>query len=273
MTSVPGIDSSTMMDQGGLAFYTHCNSAGDYCPGDAISVQDCTAGYYCPSTSSRVPCATGLYSSLNRQTIADVCKPCPPNTYAGSVGAPLCMNCSAGTYSCDTRTACCACHAGFWCTPGFAPQACPAGTFRGTNGASTLSQCEVCPPGQISPKGSTSCSVCLEGSYANSNQTLCMDCEAGGYCTNGRRFLCPNGTASAAIKRNTNFCQTCPDGGIANSTGTDVCIPCAASTYASIDADRCYDCEQGAYCRGGTKNPCPAGTSSSATKQLYPVVF
>jgi FG-GAP repeat len=423
LSCVPGIDSATTLDQGGLAFYKHCDALGDYCPSGSTSVQDCAQGYYCPSTSSRVACARGTYNALTRQSSVDacivcpagtfnnvegagtlsecqtcpdgeisppnstscsvcaessyassnhtVCLPCeaggyctggiripcpngtastatnqntnvcqacpagsianttgtitcatcaeatyasddadkchnceagahcsggiktlcangtynplnlqtsvtaclacPAHTFAGSAGLPACANCSAGTYSCNSSIACCACEPGFWCVPGFAPRACPAGTFNGIEGASMFQQCQTCPDGEISPPNATSCSVCPERSYASSNHTVCLPCEAGGYCTGGIKIPCPNGTANANPNQNApGACQECPTGSIANTTGTITCTPCAETTYANDDHDRCYYCEQGAYCTGGIKTLCSAGSASSATRQSDP---
>ena len=235
--------------------------AGYYSPaGDSYRYQ-CSAGYYCSTTTNSAStgngaCTAGYYctagSTSATQNACGAGKYCP----AGSSGT---TNCAAGYYGSSTTNSVStcngACTAGYYCTAGSTSatqNACGTGNYcPAASGSAT-----VCPAGTY---GSTttlttsSCTgQCSAGYYGSSTGQTAATCN--GACTAG--YYCTAGSTSATQ----NVCGTgkyCPAG----SSGT---TNCAAGYYGSSTTNSVSTCNgactAGYYCTAGstsaTQNTC-----------------
>ncbi|CDW74865.1 cast multi-domain protein [Stylonychia lemnae] len=164
---------------------------GNYCPSLIGSAQSCPLSFYCPVTGSDqyLKCSNGTYCAAKAQsTIA-----CPngyygssdPNNYNLDKG---CIGCDAGFYSVQGANECLPCKAGYIClgntskseptekakdggykcplgyycpSGSYSPIACPRGTYGGSIGLKSESDCQKCSAGQYGDViGLTSCKKC-----------------------------------------------------------------------------------------------------------------
>ena len=171
--------------------YTTQNNTKSAGPSSYPACTTCSAGYYCPSASAaEIQCGLGYYSDVQ----ASLCTICPRGHYCGSLtttsssissgggswakaGDPsgICFN---GTYCSQGMTRAPdllrdACPAGFYCPAGTTyPMACPAGTYSGSAGMDSVSDCITTPAGFYSVQNSTAINgMCAPGYYCPAGST------------------------------------------------------------------------------------------------------
>eukprot|EP01022_Parablepharisma_sp_SALTPOND_P009167 TRINITY_DN1381_c0_g1_i1.p1 TRINITY_DN1381_c0_g1~~TRINITY_DN1381_c0_g1_i1.p1 ORF type:complete len:3672 (+),score=433.12 TRINITY_DN1381_c0_g1_i1:8055-19070(+) len=280
-----------------------------YCPKKAqFEVTDkCENGYTCPAGSKVLALAANLCPK-NSYCIEGTIYSCPASTYtySGSAGDVLgateeanCMKCLPGKLCPNHDTGIQNCPAGKYCVDGvdntcttkhycpansFVPLSCARGTYSGSTGAITCTQCPdtkycdefgmdtpkdcttnmICTPGSVKP------SPCDYGKYPDGN--VCKDCPPGrwcwrskinndrGDCSNG--YICSSGSRSPTpfypnLKNSTDPALNSYNGPAAKgcythnslATKTTVNTKCPAGTYMpSMGADSCIPCPPGHYC-------------------------
>ncbi len=280
----------------------YCMNSGQ----DAVS-GPCADGYLCPA-GSKLPFISANRCSKNKYCVAGVATDCTTSTYTytgtgGDVlGASistdcmpclpgmLCPNHDTGITSCPAGSYCVAgvsssCPTGHYCAAGtYAPVSCSRGTYAGTTGASSCSQCPagsycdavgtitpaVCDTNLVCVAGSSMPLPCDYGNYASSN--ACLSCPAGRWCwkskTGNNRgdcsdgFICYSGANSptpyyAGIVSSTDAILNTYNGRAAKgcytaSTATlktTANTPCPVGTYMpSVGATACTTCPPGYYC-------------------------
>ena len=135
-------------------------------------------------------------------------------------------------------------------------QACPAGTFQDTLGATS---CKPCSQGRYCPAGAAAPLPCTAGTYSTATNLKsaaeCTDAGPGFYATTGStvQTVCPKGSFSDATMAVKAECQACPAGTFQDALGATFCKPCPPGFY-------CID-------GSATGAPCPGGTSSSRPGQ------
>ncbi|KAM8927608.1 uncharacterized protein RCH25_007839 [Pelodytes ibericus] len=255
-------------------------SAGFFCPPGQISSRPaayrCPSGFFCPEGSATpTPCESGTYQSQDGK---ETCKECPAGFYCSptnaSSGVTMPMICPTGHY----------------CPPGasfITVYPCPEGTYGPKTGASSISDCEVCPSGMycsseglLKPTG-----YCHAGYYcslgavnptpinprAPSNlHSLAQNdiCPAGHYCPHGTLspVPCPVGTYSMASGLSSyEECQPCPAGHYCAQTGlSDLshALPCSAGTckYMCLAYQMSFVCTLICryVCKDGSSVSCPS---------------
>ena len=228
---------------------------------------DCPAGKYCPAphiTPRTCPAAT--FSTAKAHT----CTPCTPGKY-----------CPEGSIS-DTQS----CPTGHYCNyvasigfGGIGKIPCPAGTYRDTEGAKSMSECTKCTAGNYCPEGTITPIICPKGHICPEGSKYAFDypCPSGTYKnTEGGSGVCHDCTIG-------NYCPTacvqpmkCPPGYYCPAkTGyltNNLLMP--AGTYTGImiihsAPSSGIDCPKGAYCPVGSVFPilCPPGTYNPDIKQ------
>lgn len=156
----------------------YCNAGTGVVGNPGTSCSACPAGTFSTGTTPCKQCPAGTYSQVGSY----LCTPCAAGSYSAA-GSAYCTTCAAGTYSKEIGQASCkVCPAGTYstttdgassCTP------CRPGTSSSRTGASTIDTCVQCaegtyvggvgapvcvgcPPGMISPRGSTSILKCFD---------------------------------------------------------------------------------------------------------------
>lgn len=284
-----GSDSPIMCPPGtylpttGASSLSECLScdAGYACPVSgayslSLHAVDCYPGHYCPSQTShptQYPCPAGTYSSAVSSTDISACTTCPagyyclPGTTDTSVASPYLpqppIPCPRGQY----------CPSG---TPYSNAYPCPAGTYLPSTGASSSSDCLVCPAGYYClsgvyrpsgtcaagytcPAGSSSpqTSPCSAGTYRAADDPFvgraslsCTTCPAGYYCVAGSSspVACDIGYYSTT---GSGACTICPAGSYCGDLATAP-VSCGVGYFSGSGADSCLDCPIGYYCDSST---------------------
>lgn len=213
--------------------------------------------------------------------------------YGSSWGANYCdakpcdTACTNGKYI-DTCY-CTSCSAGSFCNG--TKYACPTGTFSGTTGMST---CTECPAGSYSLTGQSICSTCDSGSYSNtSRQSSCHLCPVNTYLPSrggtsvSDCLTCPPDTLGTTVGQSAIetctpcaqsclpgqykdcFCRTCPTGTFSTSNNETSCKICQSGTFNSITGATsmtyCNLCTAGSYSSSGSSVclSCSRGTYNS----------
>jgi len=307
----------------------NCN-AGSTSPSGSATCTLCDAGRYTDTAgeASCTACAAGRYTST---TGSSGCTPCDAGSYQENIGQESCILCEGGKYSVsptsgfDGITDCITCVAGKYTRASSGATSCDdcdAGYFSsaGAHSACTPCQpntyneypgstyCELCPPGQTSPEGSTLCSSCAgvvipgegcvectpgqyaaadgcndchEGSRSSGGAvTSCTQCLAGEYSADSSGNSCDSACSQCRACSGTTFsstasssCTSCPSGTFPNVART-ACTPCDAGTYAVLDADAdaisCVNCSPGKYSSSGASSctDCVGGKYSGVAANL-----
>ena len=94
-------------------------------------------------------------------------QPCKPGEYQPSRGQSECIACPNGTMCPESNTTSLStCELGYYCPAGL-PIPCPAGTYGGSVGLKTVSQCSNCTAGKYCPglANTAPSSLCAAGWY------------------------------------------------------------------------------------------------------------
>lgn len=236
-----------------------CNSCGS----GAVSVSgsascSCDLGYTA-SGNTCIQCGAGTYKSAVGN---GTCTQCPVNTFSSVVGATsisTCIGCGSNAGSSIGSTSC-ACNAGYF-SSGASCIACAAGTFKGTTGNSS---CTNCSTNQWSAAGASSCIGCETGAVSVAGSASCS-------CTSGYTPIL-------------NTCAQCPAGSYKSTIGNITCTLCASNTYSetlgatsnttciacgqnseSVTGSGACSCVAGYYSNASACVACPAGTYKSST--------
>ena len=181
---------------------TSCvNVAASFCPRSRRDAACLQPRYLlCHSWPDRLqPVRRGLYQSLSGQTNCTTC----PNAHYCIAGAT-------------------------------APRACPAGTYRSTDGGTSSSDCTTCPAGSACVSGSSAPVICASGSFSLAGATTCNTVPAGYYQDVA-------GSEQQAVR----FGSYCP-------VGSSRPVPCPAGTVGSYQG---YTSEN--QCQGVGRNTGP----------------
>ena len=247
--------------------------AGKYCYDAGLTEPTgwCPPGRYCPlGTADPVPCPLGHYCAGGNENG----EPCPTGSFQNETGASMCQSCPPGYY-CDfgsiDPTVCILGHYCLQNTTHSTEFPCPAGTYNDELGASLLSDCKACRPGEY-------CSV--PGLPAPEDL-----CDAGHYCLGGsshaaptdgfdKGYVCSIGNVNTS--RLPEFGDFCPPGHYCpmGSTNPEPCPPGTFfSHWGASNESNCEPCTAGYKCpEYATVVPvelcdagyyCPAGTSQS----------
>ena len=281
-----------------------------------MACDPCPLGHECPNGSATpVQCAEGYYGDDTELSECKLCKGgryCAAGSFKGLVcargtycppGAGIATFCPLGRYGADEglNSSLCSgpCDPGHYCLIGSTSrqsQACPAGTFNGSHGLTSIDECRECPTGTACPSGSIASIECAPGTVANtsgmeacvkcdagkyqaeSGQESCTICTAGSYCEVGATApsRCPAGyySESEGESDNATACTLCPvgaacpsgsaeatkcqPGSVQNLTGQEACRKCVAGTFQSSQGmQECDICTLGGYCLRGSSAPSP----------------
>jgi len=252
-------------------------------PGSSsISSCICNAGYT-GSDGNCVACGAGKWKV---STGSALCTSCLPDKYSTSLGASssaTCLPCPSSSNAPEgsIALAACVCNMGFTGPGGLAASgvtpcvACLAGTWKGTSGSATCTNCLANQYSTITAATSNVCQSCVantQSGAASQAVTSCI-CNAGFTGPNGGNCsACIPGTYKTAAGSAT--CQNCLAGtySITPAKTDATCSPCPLSSNALSGSDELTDCLCNAgYSgpNGGTCNACGSGrykpTSGSAT--------
>ena len=178
---------------------------------------------------------------------------------------------------------------------------CGRGKFISTEGATSETQCSLCPIGKSSPatglpsscescqsgryapaEGYAQCAICDPGTACEEEATEMQSCSAGSFSGAGAGTCttCSEGTHASADESSAcvtcNAGKYCPEGateellcpkGKYSNNGAGSCISCSAGSFSdSPDGPtECLTCDAGTFCpsEATTEEPCPAGRFSN----------
>ena len=210
-----------------------------------VNSTDCCALNSRPVAAPSIQCSCNSgYTGPDSGTSKGQCSACLPGTHKASNGSAYCTNCSIGTYSAsvaaDSNTTCAMCAAGL-----YAPQASAKCTVCPANSAAPersglITNC-LCNTGYTGPNGG-SCVACPAGTYKTTNgSAYCTNCSIGTYSTsvaadsNTTCAKCAAGQSS--VEGGTN-CTACPVGKY-NPQAGGPCMVCSENSNSSTGALIC----------------------------------
>jgi len=180
--------------------------AGFYCPQNDTKISlTCPAGYFCPARSYQpTACPEGSFSNVAGLTNMSQCSACSPGMYCSGTAlvAPsgpcnpgfTCLSGSVSpspsglgwrqgeSLSVQVVTGNSVCAAGSYCTSGSVlALSCPAGTYRSTSQAQSVSDCLPCNAGSYCALGSIAMGICPLGFYCTHATTAPLPCPIGTY--------------------------------------------------------------------------------------------
>ena len=215
----------------------------------ATSCTKCSEGTYSTtynavSSATCIRCQPGTYSTTKGAYSPTVCKQCPVDTYYTSSTTTSCTPCPPGSISAAGSTspsACTPCSAGTYAINGSC-RLCSGGTYSSTSGSSTCTSCPT--PGMYTLPGATSasdCKLCPTGLYYDYGVNLCTECPMGMYFENYVCKQCEKGF-------------TAPRG----STSSTACIPivCGPDQYFDLDNNECTFKDLALSCINNTESDC-----------------
>ncbi|KAG8711414.1 hypothetical protein FRC08_015923 [Ceratobasidium sp. 394] len=206
------------------------------------------------------------------------CITCLAGTF-GLGGGGTCTPCPSGSTS-ALGSAYCTCSPGYYLPGGVASAAnasIPAvGEVTTGLGATTGTECALCPAGQSSSAGAVVCTSCLANTYstsgglctpcpsgtssvAGSSQCTTLSCPAGQYPYGNACANCPAGTYSAAGDAS---CTGCSPGAISNP-GSSTCTACPGGSVPSSSGNSCSTCPRNTYSNGDNCSACASGSTSN----------
>ncbi|GMH77097.1 hypothetical protein TL16_g07293 [Triparma laevis f. inornata] len=159
-----------------------------------------------------------------------------------TVGATVCLDCSAGKYSGSSSATCSSCASGKYLTnsaTGVESSACTSCSTGKYSGAASAT-CSSCASGKYLANlatgvESSACTSCSTGQYSGSASATCSSCAAGKYLAN------------AATSDEPSACSACTPGKY-SGVSSPACTICAAGTYTISPAtSTCTVCPSGKY--------------------------
>lgn len=280
-TRTPGLDECRICPEGyicpiaGTVQPTICDK-GTYSGPGALECIECPVGKYCPHPgvsedqvdSGNIDCPAGMYCVAGTGLYPELTNhKCPKGKYCPT-GTPLPIDCPAGTYNPlfagKTLADCIVCPAGYYCEEGskeptglcapgyFCPAGstvanttpCPVKTYMAYEGAKDVSDCALCPSGQLCPSpGTVTFSPCPVGNYCPPGSSSPIPCPVGTY-------------RDAEGARTSKECISCPPGKYCNTPGS--------ISYTG-------NCNAGYYCVGGSDTPAPAPPGDPTSAVPLPI--
>lgn len=142
--------------------WTDCTDcpAGSYCPRGSVDGIECPQGFYCPSRlAAPIACPKGTYGNMTGLQSLSECWACDGGKFCDQAGlsSPAGL-CDPGFYCVNGATTSQPaqgltggpCPAGGYCPQGSSfSLPCPAGRYQNVSGASDITLCQKCPPGQL----------------------------------------------------------------------------------------------------------------------------
>ncbi|XP_071497013.1 uncharacterized protein [Diadema antillarum] len=230
--------------------------------------EPCKSGHYCVyGEQLPIPCPPGRFNNITGISAEEECAYCVSGQYCSGYGNVWPSGpCTAGYY-CEggavdqVPTATSEfpnnglCPVGHYCDEGTpAPEQCPAGTIRYTEGAAGVGDCLPCPGGYYceTPGKTNATGQCSAGYYCPANETITAPSPGAFRCPVGH--YCPVGSPAPV---------PCGVGNYQPDVGRDSCIQCQAGYYceSSLYPDP-TPCPAYHYCPAATRTPipCPDGT-------------
>ena len=244
-------------------------------------------------------CPENTFSTVQAAIDVSVCEDCPAHSHAvaGSDSITDCV-CDEGYESfgtdcvpiCNANSArlvaggSCLCSAGFTGADGVAPDyttsctACPAGTFKATNGSEACQPCEAnsynpdtaaqscldCTANAVSDSGASSVTECLCMPAYTLVDGSCVLCSGGFFkntTSNQECSVCEVGTFSEG---GVTACSECLSNTYQNEKGQSSCKACSTNSVSAAGSDDC-ECVPGysAHCEG-----CASGALLNGTCEL-----
>ena len=229
---------------------TSC-SLGDYCVGGTTARADCSAGFYCTSTSTKLLCPSGTYCPLKSLSPLQ----CSAGTFSTATGASssaTCQPCIAGYYSGAAQSTACS--------------NCPAGKSGANSGLSVCTACDATAyrvyqdlPGQTACKPCTQTSCPPGTNPQNCQNTLDKKCIS---CPQIPNCLFVNGTDSCTNSDGTPKCQCIAGFQMTLVNSVYSCTQCPPGTYkpllngitcASWTKPEALGCSSSQYAAAGTR--------------------
>jgi len=211
-------------------------------------------------------CPAGTYTNINGSV---TCFDCSMGSHAPLPGATSCIPCPIGSFSENTGSSSCTpCPVGGFCASAGAQaarmtfEACAAGTYGPSTGASSNVSCISCPAGKASPVPLSSsadvCRECLAGSVAPHNGTaICTLCPAGTYQGGRGKTACEACTPGRYCGEGSPAPLPCPGGTYGNGTGLTAasdCEPVLLGYWAPTGSPLPEVCFPGFYCPGAAND-------------------
>ena len=258
--------------QEGSAGASDCQAcpAGAYCRAKDNTALPCPKGHWCwAGADAPSPCWPGSYNNLIGQSDSTACITCPPGSFCDSPGTAdwAAHLCPAGHYCPVAGLA-----------PPDAPAPCRAGTYLGARGASSASDCLLCPPGFSCAAGSSEPLPCRNGTFCPAGAARATECGPGEYCPALASAPSPSPPAYFQPAKASDLYEACPNGTYCGP-GAVAPAPCPAGYFGTSRLDNadfasgCSACDPGSYAIAGENScrPCPPGyvclgaSASSAT--------
>ena len=125
------------------------------------------------------PRPTAVPSGVSTSSLT--CSNCSSG-YRSNPGAQTCTECGLGYFQNQSiQSTCFICPTGKYCSSATTvnPVSCPAGTYRSTTGASSVSDCVSCPAGDYCPVATTTPPICAANTFtATTGAAVCDNCPA-----------------------------------------------------------------------------------------------
>ncbi|GMH74247.1 hypothetical protein TrRE_jg670 [Triparma retinervis] len=232
----------------------------------------CTSGKHNANTgailaSDCLDCAVGKYMETEAAEYCDFCPTGKINpSMTGSSSASVCSDCQAGDGPSNDSSVCVNCAAGKYgpSTSLTACNDCGRGKFNSIEGATSETQCSLCPIGKSSPPTGppSTCESCQSGRYAPAEgYAQCAICDPGTACEEEAIEMesCSAGSFSGA---GSGTCTKCGPTAIAPDPSTPSCLACNANQVANVARTECI-CQQGFYTGlvANEATPVPEGVS------------
>ena len=237
-------------------------TTGDFaiCQVETVKIHGiCTAGYYCKGGSETpTPLARPGFFRGDICPAGSFCPRgtndsllCPAGFWQGYIGMTTCDPVPVGyAVTSPLRSAIAPCPQGFFCLQAdpVAPQPCPVGTYGGSPGLRSISECSQCTPGMF----------CASAGIPAPTGP----CSAGYKCGGSTLVSTPTSAADVGPLGDASLSGRCPKGHYCPVASTNA-IPCPAGTFndliGGMGVTNCLPCTPGRYCAssgiGGTPLP------------------
>lgn len=251
---------------------------------------------FLPRDAPCIPCRPGTFNPFAGAVGQDLCRRCPRNTFAASPGsssctacppgkssnfrAQSCLRCGPGTALARNSKRCEQCQEGFYSSQPTNNRCLPCPLVQTSpRGATSITQCTVCPPGQFAFRGP--CEKCSRGQSKLEKTGQCNACRPGEFSDREGAIkcdLCPPGTFQKGLFGES--CKPCRNGttsiGFGNSRCREIGQPCTRRFFEDDKGDcracqegyrlnlvktRCEKCPSGSVSPGGVQTICERCTN------------